>query len=329
MAAAEERQIGDDKDGPPSVPPAVQNQTKPPAGGGKTVRFLNNSEHCDKYSEQKHQQGHHVAAQVDNAVHNSNPTINMVQNLVPHLPGLDKDKVYVISGPFPNFDPMNGPSQLLMATPVNSGATIIAVPTGPPPAAGSGKFHPQSQSQQTPSQGGANTQQHQVYRSPNPHMLHWDNQHPGGQILPLRQPTSPVYYNVPPSGSGSSSGLQSPASEGGSCMSESSSTSGDQDSDGQCSGQSQLQMSAGYEKQMMFQHVNAPNNYIYPMPATHAQMPPHMMGFHPRHIQGSPQYCHMGPGPAMGHVLMHPHHPHHPHHGAPVAPMAHQVFIAQ
>ena len=97
MAAGDERQIGDDKDGPPSVPPAVPNQTKPAAGGGKTVRFLNNSEHCDKYSEQKHQ-GHHVAAQVDNAVHNSNPTINMVQNLVPHLPGLDKDKVYVISG---------------------------------------------------------------------------------------------------------------------------------------------------------------------------------------------------------------------------------------
>jgi len=312
MAAGEERQICDAKDA--GVHGGHGPAVKAAGGGGtKTVRFMNNSDQCDKYPEQK--QGH-VAAHVDNAIHSSNPTINMVQNLVPHLPGLDKDKVYVISGPFPNFDPMNGPSQLLMATPVNSGATIIAVPTGPPPATGStsGKFNPQSQ--QTPSQGGVNNQ-HQVYRSPNPHMLHWDNQHPGGQILPLRQPNPPVYYNVPPSGSGNSSGLQSPASEGGSCMSESSSTSGDQESDGQLSGQSQFQMAAGHEKQMMFQH--APN-YIYPMPAAH------MMGYHPRHIQGSPQYCHMAPGPAMGHVLMHPHHH---HHGAPVAPMAHQVFISQ
>ena len=93
---------------------------------------------------------------------------------------------------------------------------------------------------------------------PHPHMLHWDAAHPGGQMVPLRQPTLPVYYNTGPgqhmpgrvgrgrwgpalhltlsgSGSGTSSGLESPASEessgqetaGSSCMSESSSTSGD------------------------------------------------------------------------------------------------------
>ena len=33
---------------------------------------------------------------------------------------------------------------------------------------------------------------------PHPHMLHWDAAHPGGQMVPLRQPTLPVYYNTGP-----------------------------------------------------------------------------------------------------------------------------------
>ena len=94
MAAGEERQICDAKDA--GVHGGHGPAVKAAGGGGtKTVQFMNNSEQCDKYPEQK--QGH-VAAHVDNAIHSSNPTINMVQNLVPHLPGLDKDKVYVISG---------------------------------------------------------------------------------------------------------------------------------------------------------------------------------------------------------------------------------------
>merc|ERR1712130_92848 len=44
-----------------------------------------------------------------------------------------------------------------------------------------------------------------------PHMLHWDQYHPVGQTIPLRQPNPPVYYNVP---SPNSSGLQSPGSDG-------------------------------------------------------------------------------------------------------------------
>eukprot|EP00092_Neocalanus_flemingeri_P032994 GFUD01035882.1.p1 GENE.GFUD01035882.1~~GFUD01035882.1.p1 ORF type:complete len:303 (+),score=85.90 GFUD01035882.1:234-1142(+) len=89
--------------------------------GGKTVRFVN-SETCDKCD--------------------SSPTeqipqspVAMVQSLVPHLPGLDRDTIYVISGPFPNYDPVNGPSQLLMATPISPGVTVVAVPLGPPPCA--------------------------------------------------------------------------------------------------------------------------------------------------------------------------------------------------
>ena len=55
--------------------------------GGKTVRFLAGSSEntqCDN------RPGHTRGA--------GSPQLNMVQSLVPHLPGLEKDKVYVISG---------------------------------------------------------------------------------------------------------------------------------------------------------------------------------------------------------------------------------------
>jgi len=203
--------------------------------------------------------------------------------------GASNDKVYVISGPFPNFDPVSGPSQLLMATPVSSGATIIAVPTGPPPPS-SVQNSNNNKHLNVPVSGTGQQQQQQqqqVFHPPSPHMLHWDNHHPGGQILPLRQPNPPVYYNVPTNSVGSSnasSGLQSPASEGGSCMSESSSTSGDQELE---------QQVAPNSKQLYFQ----------PGPGYHHPMP-HMMGYPThqiRHFQGPPQYCHMS-GPIQGHM---------------------------
>ena len=57
-----------------------------------------------------------------------------------------------------------------------------------------------------------------------------------GHIVPLRQPNPPVYYNVPAANtsvpsvhsSGTSSGLQSPSSSDGCCMSDSSSDHSDQ-----------------------------------------------------------------------------------------------------
>jgi len=200
-----------------------------------------------------------------------------VQNLVPHLPGLDKDKIYVISGPFPNFDPMSGPSQLLMATPVSPGATVIAVPMGCPPphvkqVGGAPQhglpgpaFHPVQ-----PQHGLPGPAFHPVQ----PHMLHWDCQHPAGQIVPLRQPSGPVYYNVP--ASHTSSGLQSPNSEGSGSLSESSSTSGDQE--GEALG------------------------CLHPMGKY--QPIPSMMGLPARHVQGClpPAYHQLGP------VFMPPHH---------------------
>ena len=65
------------------------------AKSGKTVRFMNNNNN----NIEKQQQ----SAQLYNAApqqqqHNIHPVHGMVQQLVPHLPGLDKDKVYVISG---------------------------------------------------------------------------------------------------------------------------------------------------------------------------------------------------------------------------------------
>ena len=172
---------------------------------------------------------------------------------------------------------------MLMATPVTAGATIIAVPTGPPPPAHAPQLpHVKHQSgQQPPVARGNGQQQAPVFHPPHPHMLHWDQLHPGGQIIPLRQPCGPVYYNMPsPGGSTNSSGLQSPASEGGSCMSESSSTSGDQDmSEASSSGHNtQMVASPGAcvtGKQMIWQ----------PGPGYH-QMPPMMPGY-PHHVRNN------------------------------------------
>jgi len=61
----------------------------------------------------------------------------VVPNLVPHLPGLDPDALYVISGPFPQYDEGSGISNMvIMATPVPTGVTVVAVPSGPPPTQG-------------------------------------------------------------------------------------------------------------------------------------------------------------------------------------------------
>ena len=195
-------------------------------------------------------------------------------------------------GPFPNFDPVSGPSQMLMATPVTSGATIIAVPTGPPPPAHApqpphGQQHTikhisgQQSGHQPPAAQGSGQhsgQQAPVWHPPHPHMLHWDQLHPGGQIIPLRQPCGPVYYNLPPGGSANSSGLQSPASEGGSCMSESSSTSGDQDmSEASSTGHNTQHMAGVTGKQMFWQP---------PGPGYH-HMPPMMPGYPAQHVRNS------------------------------------------
>jgi len=229
--------------------------------------------------------------------------VSMVQSLVPHLPGLDKDTVYVISGPFPNYDPVSGPSQLLMATPISPGVTVVAVPHGPPPgtvpinqASPSRKFLPQTPNQaqtmgrgpppapaagpmfqpQPPMKTHLPTAAAAAGNSPNqPHMLHWDMYHPVGQAIPLRQPNPPVYYNVP---SHNSSGLTSPGSEGSSMS---------------CSDISE-------ESEEMMQ---GPKPCFYP----HHSMPP-MMGYPPhlRHYQGQPQFCnpiHQG--------QMYPHQAHH------------------
>ena len=189
-----------------------------------------------------------------------------------------------ILGPFPNFDPVSGPSQMLMATPVTAGATIIAVPTGPPPPHGHQHTVKHQPGHQPPvAQPG---QQAPVFHPPHPHMLHWDQHHPGGQIIPLRQPCGPVYYNMPsPGGSASSSGLQSPASEGGSCMSESSSTSGDQDmSEASTPGHNTQMMAGPGAKQVFWQ----------PGPGYPQHMPPMVPGFPAPHVRNNFQVRHIG-----------------------------------
>jgi len=281
--------------------------------GGKTVRFVAGASEtqCDNRSAKTRDSGAH------------SPQLNMVQSLVPHLPGLEKDKVYVISGPFPNFDPVSGPSQMLMATPVTAGATIIAVPTGPPPQLPHGQQNTvKHQSGQPPVGRGSGQQQAPVFHPPHPHMLHWDQLHPGGQIIPLRQPCGPVYYNLPPGGSANSSGLQSPASEGGSCMSESSSTSGDQDMSEASSNGHNTQMVASPGGAC----VTGKQVFWQPGPSYH-QMPPMMPGY-PHHVRnnfqpGPPQYCHMPAPPChMGPVMVQPHGQHLHHH-------FNQVYISQ
>ena len=52
--------------------------------------------------------------------------------MVQHLPGLDPEALYVISGPFPQQDNKTGNSKMvIMATPVPKGVTVVAVPAGP------------------------------------------------------------------------------------------------------------------------------------------------------------------------------------------------------
>jgi len=239
--------------------------------------------------------------------------VSMVQSLVPHLPGLDRDTIYVISGPFPNYDPVNGPSQLLMATPISPGVTVVAVPLGPPPHQGpphrqgpadhhapAGKTVPHP----APARHCSNNTTHteKTRRGPKPpqpmptiyqpqppvhaplphgaaphlpHMLHWDTHHPVGQTIPLRQPNPPVYYNVP---SHASSGLQSPGSEGSSMS---------------CSDMS--------EDQEDVNQVQAGQGKNFCCFQPHMQHAPHMMGYpHPalaKNFQGQPQpqtqYCNM------------------------------------
>jgi len=194
----------------------VEENSEKAREGGKTVRFVS-SETCDR----------NERTPVEPIPQSP---VSMVQSLVPHLPGLDKDTIYVISGPFPNYDPVSGPSQLLMATPVTPGATVVAVPLGPPPpgAPRHNTRHPGPTTQRPKMTRGprpglpAPTMYHPQHQhqhpaqhpSPaphSPHMLHWDQYHPVGQTIPLRQPNPPVYYNVP---SPNSSGLQSPGSDG-------------------------------------------------------------------------------------------------------------------
>ena len=198
----------------------------------------------------------------------------------------DLNSKLLFLGPFPNFDPVSGPSQMLMATPVTAGATIIAVPTGPPPPAHAPPLPPgqntvKHQSGQQPPAAQCGQQQAPVFHPPHPHMLHWDQHHPGGQIIPLRQPCGPVYYNLPPGGSANSSGLQSPASEGGSCMSESSSTSEDQDmSEASSSGHSTQMAGPGGAC------VTGKQVFWQPGPGYH-QMPPMMPGYPAHHVRNN------------------------------------------
>jgi len=139
------------------------------------------------------------------------PGPEMVPSLLPHLPGLDPQALYVISGPFPQQEEGGGaPNMVIMATPVPQGVTVVAVPAGHPPAPGrsgvlTGQFPagppgPPSCAPPTPQPQGPGPQ-----GAPRPsrlHLIHWDLAHPAGHPIPLRQPNPPVYYSVePPSGS--------------------------------------------------------------------------------------------------------------------------------
>jgi len=235
--------------------------------------------------------------------------VSMVQTLVPHLPGLDKDKIYVISGPFPNYDPVSGPSQMLMATPVSPGATVVAVPVGPPPAppANTVKAHQRTGSPPPPPRscppGATRFPCPPPGPAPvSPHMLHWDASHPAGQTIPLRQPVPPVYYSLP---SQSSSGLQSPSSEG-SSMSESSSQAGEEES-------------AASPAPVLQHHLPHPAKHLQLQHPGHVHAQPTLDQL--RYFQGPPQFCHPH---QMGPVFMH--HTDHYHH---MAQHFNQGYIAQ
>jgi len=189
--------------------------------------------------------------------------VGVVPSLVPHLPGLDPDALYVISGPFPQYDEGSGISNMvIMATPVPTGVTVVAVPSGPPPSQGYRSTNvggpalnvykappgpppglhcpaPEQRPSTAPApaqslpQAPANVPPANVPPAPGQrqslHLMHWDLAHPAGQPIPLRQPNPPVYYNVPqaPAEASCQSGSQSPASLSCSDLSEDSGTTQD------------------------------------------------------------------------------------------------------
>jgi len=167
--------------------------------------------------------------------------VSMVQSLVPHLPGLDPETLYVISGPFPqeagssmstapNSTGTVGsgtPTVLITATPLPAGIAVVARPSGPPPTKGTkGTLTAHFPSVGRPIH--THTNQAHSHHSPNipshPSQspasystaqgqrlgwcMHWDVAHPCGHSIPLRQPNPPVYYSLP---NHDMSGSQSPA----------------------------------------------------------------------------------------------------------------------
>lgn len=73
----------------------------------------------------------------------SSPAANIIQNLAPHLPGMDPNSVYIVSGPFTYFDPQqNSYTGMLVAQPVPQGASVVAVPCGAPPSPSAGDTYP-------------------------------------------------------------------------------------------------------------------------------------------------------------------------------------------
>jgi len=130
------------------------------------------------------------------------PHVSMVQAIVPHLPGLDPQSLYVISGPFPHQDPTNGTSSgMLMATPLPPGATVVAVPSGPPPPVPGPVQLTKDLTTPIPQpQRVIPCRQETVPRRLHPsvpHVMHWDTHHPTGHPIPLRQPNPPVFFNQP------------------------------------------------------------------------------------------------------------------------------------
>jgi len=97
--------------------------------------------------------------------------------------GFPPNQVFVLSGPYPSQDHCCG---IMIAHPVPPGATVIAKPIIP----GVSHTHAHNMPVPVPYQ----IMPEHVKNSFAPKMMVWNNHHPEGQLLPLRQPEPAVYF---------------------------------------------------------------------------------------------------------------------------------------
>lgn len=147
---------------------------------------------------------------------NSSDSLNHQPNNANPFLGVDPNQMYILSGkltfyhgllflelimhlgPFPSNDPKCG---VLIACPVPPGSTVIAKPIVGAPSAPPFDLSPESVRPIDPTSFDQPHLQGSNCSSKNPMVMIWNAENPKGKLVPLRQPSPPVYFqpqNVKP-----------------------------------------------------------------------------------------------------------------------------------